>query len=132
MAGDEGANDKPGRCEDDSLARSASAKAMEVAAAAAAAVAGMTDGRRVVPKRKGRRVKGDSDACSNEPFCGHGAGASTRSKKGKVKGKGGGGGQRPAVQAPVSTPRGAKGGGPGSFCSKVSGGVYWFAFMYYL
>ena len=56
---------------------------------------------------------------------GVGGGLSTRSKgnklkaKAKGKGKGAVGGQRPAVQAPVSTPRGTKGGGPGSFCSKV-------------
>lgn len=99
-------------------AAAAAAKAMEVAAAAAAE---MTDSRKGVPKRKGRKMKGEGDECDNEAFCGQGAGASTRSKKGKVKGKGLGGGQRPAVQAPVSTPRGAKGGGPGSFCSKVIG-----------
>lgn len=42
--------------------------------------------------------------------------------KGKPKPRGTGGGQRPAVQAPVSTPQGTVGGGPGSFCSKVRGG----------
>ena len=47
-----------------------------------------------------------------------GAVAGTRAKA-KPKGKGAVGGQRPAVQAPVSKPQGTKGGGPGSFCSKV-------------
>lgn len=42
-----------------------------------------------------------------------------RAARMKSRMRGPGGGQRPAVQAPVSTPQGKTGGGPGSFCSKV-------------
>jgi len=49
---------------------------------------------------------------------GSAAATGTRAKA-KPKAKGAVGGQRPAVQAPVSKPQGTKGGGPGSFCSKV-------------